>query len=63
MRGGGNGGDKGAYRTVAVGEETARLSIFEGAKASKIVAFTLGWKQQILGAGVVLLMPIYGSIK
>ena len=44
-------------------EETARLSIFEGGKASKILAFTLGWEQQILGAGVVLLMPIYGSVK
>ena len=40
--GGGNGDDKRAYGTVAVEEETARLSIFEGAKASKILAFTLG---------------------
>ena len=43
-------------------EETAQLPIFEGAKASKTLAFTPGWEQQILGAGVALLMSIHGSI-
>ena len=44
-------------------EETKQLSIFEGAEASKILAFTPGWEQQILGAIVVLLVSIHARIK
>ena len=43
-------------------EETARLSIFEGAEVSKILAFMPDWERQILGAGVALLMPNHGRI-
>lgn len=38
--GDGNGSDKRAYGNVPMAEETVRSSIFEGAKASKMIAFT-----------------------